>query len=140
MSNEALLQVQDLRIGLGNGQLLLRDIGFSVHRGQTFALLGESGSGKTLSALSIVRLLPPAIRFYGGTIRFCGNELLRLPEARMEMLRGREIAFVFQEPATALNPVLDGGTADPRSLAPEKEPGKPCRTPGNRTSACRSRN
>ncbi len=105
---QALLQVTNLSVGLEN-QCLLHDVNFEVHRGKTFALLGESGSGKTLSALSVVRLLPRAIRFYSGSIHFCGADLLRTPESQMEHIRGKKISFIFQEPATALNPVFTIG-------------------------------
>ena len=104
--SEVILRVKDLSIGLSQAELLLDRVSFDVCAGETYALVGESGSGKTLSALSIVRLLPAPIEFYQGHVLFDKKDLLRLPEAEVRKVRGKEIGFVFQEPSTALNPVL----------------------------------
>ena len=86
-------------------------ITFDVEEGETVALVGESGCGKSMTALSILRLVPdPPGRIVEGSIRFRGRELLDLDEDAMRNIRGRELAMVFQEPMTSLNPVLSVGT------------------------------
>ncbi|MGH7359733.1 MAG: ABC transporter ATP-binding protein, partial [Candidatus Rokuibacteriota bacterium] len=86
------------------------DVSWDVRPGETVALVGESGCGKSVSALSIMRLVSaPAGRITAGEIWFKGQDLLRLPEEAMRRVRGREIAMVFQEPMTSLNPVLTVG-------------------------------
>jgi len=86
------------------------DVSWDVAEGETVALVGESGCGKSMSALSIMRLVPgPAGRIVAGEILFKGRDLLRLPEDAMRRVRGREIAMIFQEPMTSLNPVLTIG-------------------------------
>jgi oligopeptide/dipeptide ABC transporter ATP-binding protein len=86
------------------------DVSLDVHEGETIALVGESGCGKSMTALSIMRLVPaPAGRIAGGQILFRGRDLLALPEEEMRRVRGREIAMIFQEPMTSLNPVLSIG-------------------------------
>ena len=84
-------------------------IDFQINRGETFVLLGESGCGKSMTALSIMRLLPPGGHFVSGRIALDGTDLLRLPETSMRDVRGRRIAMIFQEPQTSLNPVLTVG-------------------------------
>ncbi len=89
---------------------LISGLGFSLNRGETLAIAGESGSGKSITALAIMGLLPPpAVRVTGGTIRLGATDLLRLPETRMRSLRGDRIAMIFQEPMTSLNPVMTIG-------------------------------
>jgi oligopeptide/dipeptide ABC transporter ATP-binding protein len=86
------------------------DVSWDVHEGETVALVGESGCGKSVSALSIMRLVPPpGGRIAGGQVLFRGRDLLALSEEAMRRVRGREIAMVFQEPMTSLNPVLTIG-------------------------------
>jgi oligopeptide/dipeptide ABC transporter ATP-binding protein len=86
------------------------DVSWDVHEGETVALVGESGCGKSVSALSVMRLVSaPAGRIVSGEIWFRGRDLLRLSEEEMRRVRGREIAMVFQEPMTSLNPVLSIG-------------------------------
>ncbi len=107
-----LLQVANLRTQLDIANGIVRavdDISFDVDAGETFALLGESGCGKSMTALSILRLLPDAGRIAGGSVHFDGVDLLALSEAQMRDVRGGDIAMIFQEPATSLNPVLTVG-------------------------------
>ena len=107
-----LLDVRDLRIAFASGRSLLAavdGISFEVAAGETLALLGESGCGKSATALGLLRLLPAAGRMLGGEVRFAGRDLLRLPEAEMRAVRGGGMAMIFQEPATSLNPVLTVG-------------------------------
>jgi oligopeptide/dipeptide ABC transporter ATP-binding protein len=86
------------------------DVSWDVREGETVALVGESGCGKSVSALSVMRLVSaPAGRIVAGEIWFKGRDLLRLSEEEMRRVRGREIAMVFQEPMTSLNPVLTVG-------------------------------
>src|SRR5436190_9467046 len=85
------------------------DVSFEVRAGETLGLVGESGSGKSVTALSIMRLVRPPGRIAGGSIRFKGRDLLTLSEPEMRAIRGAEIALIFQEPMTALNPVFTIG-------------------------------
>ena len=80
-----------------------------MREGETLGLVGESGSGKSVTALSIMRLIQPPGRIVGGSVSFKGRQLLTLPERDMRAVRGAEIAIVFQEPMTALNPVFTIG-------------------------------
>jgi peptide/nickel transport system ATP-binding protein len=84
-------------------------VSYSVHPGEMVAVVGESGSGKSVSALAVMRLLPTATARVAGSVRFDGRELLSLSEEEMRRIRGREIAMIFQEPMTSLNPVLKIG-------------------------------
>jgi len=81
-------------------------LSLAIHRGQTFALVGESGCGKSMTALALLRLLPDAGRIAGGQIRLGEVELNSLPEQGMRAVRGGQIGIIFQEPATSLNPVM----------------------------------
>jgi oligopeptide/dipeptide ABC transporter ATP-binding protein len=108
-----LLAVTDLRtefLTRGGVVRAVDGVSWDVHEGETVALVGESGCGKSVSALSVMRLVEgPAGRIVGGQVLFRGRDLLALPEAEMRRVRGREIAMVFQEPMTSLNPVLSIG-------------------------------
>jgi peptide/nickel transport system ATP-binding protein len=84
-------------------------ISFELKAGECFALVGESGCGKSMTALSLMRLLPEAGRIAGGRVELGGVDLLGLPEAAMRAVRGKRVSMIFQEPATALNPVLTVG-------------------------------
>ena len=107
-----LLEVNNLKTWFGSGEQAMRavdDISFRIEQGETFVLLGESGCGKSITALSIMRLLPPAARIMGGNILLDGNNLFALPEFAMREVRGGKIAMIFQEPQSSLNPVLTAG-------------------------------
>ena len=84
-------------------------ISFEISAGETFALVGESGCGKSMTALSIMRLLPEAGEIVGGVVELAGENLLALPESRMRDVRGRRVAMIFQEPGLSLNPVMTVG-------------------------------
>jgi peptide/nickel transport system ATP-binding protein len=106
-----LLDVRDLSIRFtsrGASRLVVSELSFSLGAGEVVGLVGESGSGKSVTALAVLRLLDPIARTEG-SIRFDGVELLRLPEQEMRRRRGRDIAMIFQEPMTALNPVMKIG-------------------------------
>ena len=110
---EIVLSVQNLRTSFFVDGCELRavdDISYDVHKGECVALIGESGSGKSVSALSILRLVanPPG-RIVGGKVLLHGQDLLELSDEQMQQLRGSKISMIFQEPATALNPVLTIG-------------------------------
>jgi peptide/nickel transport system ATP-binding protein len=112
LSEQSLLEVADLRIAFVSGRSLLAavdGVDFQLAAGETLALLGESGCGKSATALGLLRLLPAAGRIPGGEVRFEGRDLLALPEAEMRGVRGGGMAMIFQEPATSLNPVLTVG-------------------------------
>jgi peptide/nickel transport system ATP-binding protein len=103
----SLLEVDQLSIYFRE-QAVVRDLTFSVGQGEVLGLVGESGSGKSLTSLSILRLLDSAARVEGA-IRFEGKDLLTLKPEEMRRYRGRRIAMIFQEPMTALNPVMPVG-------------------------------
>ena len=111
--NGTLLSVKNLSTHFLTEEGLVKavqDVGFSIRPGRTFALVGESGCGKSVTALAIMRLLPqPGGKIVGGEIIFEGKNLLALSEKQMRKVRGRKIAMVFQEPETALNPVYTVG-------------------------------
>ncbi|MFO7576548.1 MAG: ABC transporter ATP-binding protein [Pelovirga sp.] len=93
-----------------NGLLKAVDgVSFSIEKGETLALVGESGCGKSMTALSILRLLPEPGRIVGGEIHLDGRDLLHLPEIEIRRIRGNDISMIFQEPMTSLNPVLQIG-------------------------------
>ncbi len=110
----SLLDVTGLNLSFGPVQVL-KDVSLSIRRGECLGLVGESGSGKSMTALSIMRLLPQTAR-REGSIRLDGTELTDLSEAHMCHVRGRDIAMVFQEPMTALNPVKTIGAQVAESL------------------------
>jgi len=84
-------------------------VSYGVDQGETLAVVGESGCGKSVSALSILRLVPPPGRIVGGAVRFQGRNLLEASEREMRALRGNQVSMIFQEPMTSLNPVLTIG-------------------------------
>ena len=110
---QPLLEVDDLRTYFFNEDGVTRavdGVSFQITAGETLGIVGESGCGKSVTALSILRLIPPRIgRMVGGTIRFDGQDLGALSEAKMRDIRGDRIAMIFQEPMTSLNPVLTIG-------------------------------
>jgi peptide/nickel transport system ATP-binding protein len=106
------LKVDNLRTLIdtpGGAVRAVDGVSFELRDGECFALVGESGSGKSMTALSLMRLLPDAGRIAGGAVSLDGIDLLALPEAAMRAVRGRRVAMIFQEPSTALNPVLTVG-------------------------------
>jgi peptide/nickel transport system ATP-binding protein len=110
--NEPLLQVDRLTVAVGDGGsagFVVNDLSFEVARGEFVGLTGESGSGKTLTALSVLGLLPAAMRICRGSVRLAGVEVLDLSEKEMRKVRGGRVGMVFQDPLGALNPVLTIG-------------------------------
>ncbi len=114
-----LLSVQELCIGFDTDEGLVtvvEDVSFELERGSTLALVGESGCGKSLTALALLQLLPAFGRILSGTIKFRGEDLASCEEVRMQALRGNRISMIFQEPMTALNPVFTAGAQVAESL------------------------
>ena len=108
----SLLEVDDLRtyFGTRSGDVHAVDgVSFAVERGKTLGIVGESGCGKSVTALSIMGLLAPTARIETGAIRFEGRELNRLSQRELEDVRGRQISMIFQDPMTSLNPTLTIG-------------------------------
>ncbi len=108
----AILEVDRLSAEFRGGGIwtkVVDDVSFAVDARETLAIVGESGSGKSVTALAIMRLLPTKTARVQGAISLAGQDLLALPESAMEAIRGREVAMVFQEPMTSLNPVMNVG-------------------------------
>jgi len=118
--NAPLLRIHELSTWLEGGGEIVRAIeglSLEIARGETFALLGESGSGKSMTALSIMRLLPETGAIVGGSIDLAGEDLLAKSEMAMRDVRGRRIAMIFQEPMLSLNPVMTVGAQIAETLA-----------------------
>jgi peptide/nickel transport system ATP-binding protein len=107
MDSAPLLDVRDLSINFGQHSAV-KGISFLINPGETLGLVGESGSGKSAASLAVMRLLPQTARV-AGKVSFDREQLLGLPEEAMRRKRGRDIAMIFQEPMTALNPVMPVG-------------------------------
>jgi peptide/nickel transport system ATP-binding protein len=104
-----MLEATELKVGLDSEAGLVKAIDgldLSIRRGETFALVGESGCGKSMTAMALMRLLPDNGRVTHGHVRFEGTEIMDLPESRMRDVRGGSMGIIFQEPATSLNPVM----------------------------------
>lgn len=106
-----ILNVKNLSVRIDGPKSLtaVEDVSFSIRSGECFALVGESGCGKSLTALSLMRLLPDGLYIDRGEVRLNGTDLLELTEREMQAVRGDRIAMIFQEPATSLNPVMTVG-------------------------------
>jgi peptide/nickel transport system ATP-binding protein len=102
-----LLEIEDLRVWFGDKEVVRR-VNLSLRRGEVLGLVGESGSGKSVTSLAILGLVDPAARIEG-SIRWQGRELVGLANRELRGIRGKEIAMIFQEPMTALNPVMSVG-------------------------------
>ena len=106
---KTLLDIENLQTLLHTGDAPVRAVDgltLKISEGETFALLGESGCGKSMTALSIMRLLPDAGEIVAGQIKIDGTDVLQLPETEMRKIRGKRISMIFQEPMLSLNPVL----------------------------------
>jgi oligopeptide transport system ATP-binding protein len=117
---DALLEVEDLRTHFFTHQGVVRavdGVSFSVEKGKTLGIVGESGCGKSVTALSIMGLIPqPPAKIVSGAIRFEGRDLTTLSEKQLEDIRGDDIAMIFQDPMTSLNPTLKIGTQITESI------------------------
>src|SRR5579871_1063861 len=108
----AVLETRDLKVALDADAGLVKALDgltLAIDRGETFALVGESGCGKSMTALALMRLLPENGRVLSGDVRLDGEDLLALPEAGMRRVRGGRVGMIFQEPSTSLNPVMKVG-------------------------------
>ena len=105
---DTLLDVRDLTISFADSSPV-RSLDFAVRQRETVAIVGESGSGKSLTALALMRLLPKTARVTSGSINFAGQDLTGRSDRAMRERRGRDIAMIFQEPMTSLNPVITIG-------------------------------
>ena len=108
----SLIEVKNLNLGFNTEtgfKQALWDVSFSLDKGKTLALVGESGCGKTISAMSIMQLLPKTAQITGGTICYNGKNLLDIPEKEMQKIRGAKIALIPQDPMTSLNPLYTIG-------------------------------
>lgn len=110
---EPILDIRDLYVRYKTDLVTnyaVNGISLQLEKGQCLGLVGETGAGKTTAALSVLRLLPPKVgEITGGSITFCGEDILKLTEADMRLLRGNRISMIFQDPMTSLNPVLQVG-------------------------------
>jgi oligopeptide/dipeptide ABC transporter ATP-binding protein len=107
-----LLRIEGLETHYGSDGAVVRavdGVSFDVASRETLAIVGESGSGKSVTALSILRLISPPGRIVGGSILYNGRDLLAMPEQELRAIRGRDIAMIFQEPMTSLDPVMTCG-------------------------------
>ncbi|MFJ2503158.1 ABC transporter ATP-binding protein [Microbacterium sp. NPDC087592] len=114
-----LLQVDDLHVEFGDPRdslEVIRGVSLRVEAGRTMGIVGESGSGKSVTVMSLLGLLPKAGRVTAGTAHFMGQDLLELSERRMQSVRGGEIGMIFQDPMTALNPIMSIGQQIDESL------------------------
>jgi peptide/nickel transport system ATP-binding protein len=110
--SEALLSVEHLSVEFGSRASPVRvidDVSLSLPTGGSLGVVGESGSGKSITSLSILRLIPETGRIVSGRIRLGGKDLLSLPPTAMQAIRGRDVAMIFQEPMSSLNPVMTIG-------------------------------
>lgn len=107
--SETLLKVENLKIEFDAAQKVVAGVSFEVHKGEILGLVGESGSGKSMTALSVLGLLKQQAAVTGGAIWYQGKNLLQLSNHEIVALRGKEIAMIFQEPMTSLNPVMKIG-------------------------------
>jgi len=104
-----LLKIENLRIGQGNNAPIVEQLSLTVERGETVGLVGESGCGKSLTALSVMGLLAGNLQVRDGRILLEGHEIQSLPQRKLRRLRGEKMGMIFQEPLTALNPVMSVG-------------------------------
>lgn len=120
MMSEPILEVKNLKISfktLEDPVHAIRDVGFTLNKGETLAIVGESGSGKSVSTKVITRLLPKKVtQITGGEILYEGQDLLKISDNDMTHIRGKEIAMIFQDPMTSLNPVMTVGKQIAESL------------------------
>jgi peptide/nickel transport system ATP-binding protein len=112
-----IFSVHSLSTALRPALRIVDEVSFSINHGETFALLGESGCGKSMTALSLMRLLPDDVRIETGSARLAGTDILALPEREMRTVRGGRLAMIFQEPGLSLNPVMTVGQQIAEALA-----------------------
>src|SRR5512143_433432 len=107
--SQELLQVEDLKVVFQSPRSLVKavdGVSFAVHERESFGIVGESGSGKSIPCRSVVRLVRPPGKIVSGSIRFDGQDLLSMRPRDLNQVRGRQVGMIFQDPTTALNPVM----------------------------------
>ena len=105
-----LLEISNLSVVIAEDErVLVNDVSFAIEPGEAVGVVGESGSGKTLSALSILGLLARGLKIGSGEIKFQGDNLIQASDETLRKIRGNEIAMIYQDPMTALNPVMKLG-------------------------------
>ena len=112
MEKEKLLQVKNLKVHFktfGGEVQAVRGVTFDLHKGETLAIVGESGSGKSVACKTIMRIMSSNALIKDGEILFDGKDLTKLSEKEMESIRGKDIAMIFQDPMTSLNPTTTIG-------------------------------
>jgi oligopeptide/dipeptide ABC transporter ATP-binding protein len=118
--NHTLLDIRELKLEFGTPDRPLRavdGVSFAIREGETMCLVGESGCGKSVTALSIARLVPtPPARYTGGEIRLQGRDVLKMPKRALREIRGGVVSYIFQEPGSSLNPVFRVGNQIKESL------------------------
>ncbi|MBO7238784.1 MAG: ABC transporter ATP-binding protein [Elusimicrobiaceae bacterium] len=105
--SNAILKIENLQVSVANAAQtpVVRGLSYTLEKGKVLAVVGESGCGKSLHALSILRILPPGVQITGGHIIYGEKDILQLPAEELRQLRGHKIAMVFQDPMTSLNPI-----------------------------------
>ena len=124
MAAGQLLSVDDLRVQFWTGRgtvHAVNGISFDVAPGDTLGIVGESGCGKSVTALALIGILPRAGKVVGGTATFEGRDLVGLSDSELRRIRGKEIAMIFQDPMTSLNPVLTIGRQIREALDPKMQ-------------------
>jgi ABC-type dipeptide/oligopeptide/nickel transport system ATPase component len=125
----AVLEVNDLKTHFFTREGVVQavdGISFSLEKGKTLGIVGESGCGKSVTALSIMGLIPkPPARIVGGEVLFDGKDLAKLSEGEMQHIRGNEVAMIFQDPMTSLNPTLKIGTQITETILAHRDVSKP---------------
>ena len=127
-----MLAIENLKVELDTDAALVRAIDslrLTIERGETFALVGESGCGKSMTALALMRLLPENGRVTEGRLLVGGQDVLDLPESGMRAVRGGRIGMIFQEPSTSLNPVMRVATRSSRRSRPTRRCAAPRHVP-----------
>lgn len=124
MNNNNILKLRNLKTYFYTDAGIVRacdDVNFDIEKGKNLGLVGESGCGKTISCLSILKLLPDEARVLSGRVEFEEKDLLRLPDDKLRKIRGNEISIIFQEPLTSLNPVLTIGEQITEAITTHKD-------------------
>jgi len=124
LGSRALLEIDNLCVTI-DGIDIVSDVSFAIEAGKTLALVGESGCGKTITALSLMRLLPEAAKLSQGSLRLNGKDFSKIPENEMQRIRGNDISMIFQEPGSALDPLMTVGDQIMESIQAHRNISRP---------------